>query len=578
MPLLPPTVIGPISVGSSSVRVRGQNVGARVDLFQTGNPEPIGGGVATWSDQPFPINAGVQLIAGQSITAAQTKDGETSPQSPSPIKLQGRGASVGTVVCSSHIYECGQALSFVGAVPGATIEVTVDGETRGSKVSADGTVKLLLSSPTKTTDILSVSQTAFGTAGPELFLPQPDSVPLTPQGQLAAPSISGPVYACQEALPISNVIDGAVVTLTQSPGSSTDSTFATSSELFQTKALGEGGTITVAQNLMSGCQISGAASEQIPVGQLPPPTPTVVAPLCEGSVYVGLGNLVPGAQVEIFEDGVSIGTATCSTSTQYFAVPALVKKKFVQATQSLCSMVSGISPRVKVKAPATIAKPTVQKKLFQCASTVQVSNLHPGALVYVYSEELSAPIGIAQATSTEMDVRVAPLLSAGDQIYAVQEGCGQTSVKSTAISVKPLPNQGSPAIIAPVGAGSSSVYVQNLIAGARVDVLVNGIFRGTATATGSVIEVPLTGPLLSIGDRVTVRESTCEGVLSGFAVTVTGCQCTQVSKVPISQGLFLYTFTCATPANTVETVQVTAANDVDALQAAELGCDRQYGV
>jgi len=580
LPLLPPTVIGPISVCNSSVRVRGQNIGANVQLFQSGNESPIGGGVATWSDQPFPLKAGVKLTAGQSITATQTKDGVTSPASPSPIQIQaGSPARIGAVMCATHIYECGQALSFIGAVPGATIEVTVAGQVRGSRVSADGTAKVPLSAPTKATDTLVVTQTACGQTGPPATLPQPDKPPLTAQGLLPVPSIAGPVYACQEAIQIGNVVDGALVAVTQAPSATTASgLFATSSELLQTKPIGAGEAVSVMQS-MPDCQIQGVSSAQVPVSPTAPvPVPSVIAPLCTGDVYVGLSNLIPGAQVEIFQGGVSLGTGACSTSTQYFAVPALSRKQPVQATQSLCGNTSELSKAVKVKGAMTLDAPAVEKTVFQCASTVQVSNLHPGAVVYVYSTELGAPIGIAQATGEEMDIRVAPLLTAGDQIYAQQQGCGQMSPQAQAVMVKPLPNQGAPAIIAPVGAGSSSVFVQNLIAGARVDVLVNGVFRGTAAATAPIIEVLLSPPILSIGDQVVVRESTCQGVVSGLPVTVTGCQCAQISKAPISGGLFLYTFNCATPANTVETVQVTAATDAEALQKAELGCDRQYGV
>ncbi|HYM00534.1 MAG TPA: hypothetical protein VEZ90_16385, partial [Blastocatellia bacterium] len=231
MPLLPPTVIGPISVCNSSVRVRGQNIGATVHLFQSGNPNPIGGGVATWSDQPFPLSAGVQLAAGASITATQTLNDVTSPASPYPIQIQAKPATIGGVVCATHIYECGQALSFIGAVPGAIIEVTAAGVSRGLKASADGTAKLILSAATKSEDTLVVTQTASGTAGPALPLPQADQLPRTPEGQLPPPSITGPIYECQQAIPISNIVDGATVVLTETPGSDTSVVFATPAEM-----------------------------------------------------------------------------------------------------------------------------------------------------------------------------------------------------------------------------------------------------------------------------------------------------------------------------------------------------------
>src|SRR5262249_28484669 len=152
---------------------------------------------------------------------------------------------------------------------------------------------------------------------------------------------------------------------------------------------------------------------QIPVNPAASiPVPSVIGAVFAGDVYVGLNNLVPGAQVEIFQGGVSLGTGTCSTSTQYFAVPPLIRKQVVQATQSLCSNTSALSSPLKVKPAAAISKPKVLPKLFQCASSVMVEKLHPGALVSIYSVLLGAPIGIAQATGTEMEIRIAPLLAA----------------------------------------------------------------------------------------------------------------------------------------------------------------------
>ena len=47
MPLLPPTVVAPLSECSSSVRVEGQITGSTVEIHVTGTAGSIGGGVAT---------------------------------------------------------------------------------------------------------------------------------------------------------------------------------------------------------------------------------------------------------------------------------------------------------------------------------------------------------------------------------------------------------------------------------------------------------------------------------------------------------------------------------------------------
>src|SRR5437870_10477161 len=86
MALLPPAVVGPLSECSSRVRIQGQLIGATVDLFSNG--AHVGSGVATWTDQVFPLAAGKTLAPGAAVTATQTLSGSTSPASPSPVLVQ----------------------------------------------------------------------------------------------------------------------------------------------------------------------------------------------------------------------------------------------------------------------------------------------------------------------------------------------------------------------------------------------------------------------------------------------------------------------------------------------------------
>ena len=76
MPLLPPRVIGPLSVCSAAVRVQGQVTGSTVDLFADG--VHLGSGVAHWSDQTFSLNGGVILTAGSKVTATRTLVGHAA--------------------------------------------------------------------------------------------------------------------------------------------------------------------------------------------------------------------------------------------------------------------------------------------------------------------------------------------------------------------------------------------------------------------------------------------------------------------------------------------------------------------
>src|SRR6266566_3972005 len=147
MPLLPVRVIGPLSECSSSVRVEGQITGATVQIFMTGQAGAIGGGVAGWSDQTFPLNVGVSLAPGASVQASQTLGPETSALGPA-VTVQKKPPVIGPVVFLSHLYQCGKCLWISGAVPGASVEVKAGPSFRALGIAADGNARLGLSPAT----------------------------------------------------------------------------------------------------------------------------------------------------------------------------------------------------------------------------------------------------------------------------------------------------------------------------------------------------------------------------------------------------------------------------------------------
>src|ERR1035438_10383018 len=132
MSLLPPVVVGPLSVCNSSVRVQGQLIDAVVDLFLDG--VNVGSGKALWTDQAIPLKTGAKLKAGRNVTAKQTTTGPPSGAS-AAVVVQTEPKVIGSVACETHIYECGQCLWLDGMVPGATVEVTV-GDRKSTRLNS----------------------------------------------------------------------------------------------------------------------------------------------------------------------------------------------------------------------------------------------------------------------------------------------------------------------------------------------------------------------------------------------------------------------------------------------------------
>jgi len=512
MALLPPAVVGPLSECSSSVRVQGQLIGTTVDLYSNG--AHVGSGTATWTDQSFKLDPGKTLAHGANVTATQSMGGVTSPQSPSPVTVQKKPPTIGTVTAKTHIYVCGQCLWLDGMVPGARVEVTVGGVLRGSGIADDGSARIGLSPQTGSGETLVAQQTACGTRGVPTDLPKPDPIP--GGRQLPPPTVVGPLQACQRAVTVKDVVEGAQVVLTEAPPGFTESACFDLSELwFPTPPLTLGDHVTAIQQVAK-CEIKSGSSAPVTVGpSTPVPVPTVVPPLCAGGLFVRVSGLLPGSPVEIFQNGVSLGLGSAPAATFDFPVPPLVANAMVTARQELCTNWSAASAGVKVNPhPAALPTPVVASPIYECGAAVHVSEIHPGVTVYVFSTLLGAPIGTADVFTTQADVTVAPLLIKGDQIYAVQKGCGLVSSKSAAVTVQPLPHVLRPIVLQPVESCMKSVTVGNVVPGAHVDVYVNGGWRGSAIATAATVEVHILFGPLHVGDAVTARQMICN-VIAG---------------------------------------------------------------
>jgi outer membrane protein assembly factor BamB len=507
-------VIGPLLECSGSVRVEGQITGASVELFMTGHAATIGGGTAGWSDQDYPLNAGVTLTPGHTVQARQSLDGETSPLGPG-ISVQKRPPSIGPLAFQSHLYQCGRCAWLVGAVPGAKVDLTVGGSPRGSGISPDGNARIGLSQQLGFGQILTAQQAACGMTGPTTNGPPPDPVPAGPKGGLPSPILPGPLKQCDPAVLVTGVFEGATVTITRSAGATESACFDATGLWFILNTPLTLNEMVTAQQDFPRCEVFGTPTAPIKVGDIRPiPPPLVVPPLCANQTSVTISNYKPGALIEIFQTGTSLGRGQAPDQTSFdFPVPALIGGDVVTATQTLCGIASVPSNAVPVdKAPAAMPTPHISGPLFECASIVRVQNLHVGARVYVFSTLLGAEIGDQQAFSPTVDVQVAPLLIAGDHIFAVQVGCGLTSHRSAPPQlVHKEPALNAPQVVAPLNDCMTAVPVTQVVPGALVDIYVNNGWRGSAAAGGTTIDVPISGRL-QVGDFVTARQRLCEGV------------------------------------------------------------------
>lgn len=510
MALLPPRVIGPLSECSGSVRVQGQLTGSTVTVFADG--VPVASGTASWSDQTFPLTTG--LAAGQFVNATQTIGLDTSLATPETVQVQAQPPTIGGVGFLSHLNQCGECLWLEGLVPGAKVELRDGGTVLGSGESYDGSARLHLTTPLAIGMLVEAQQTACGIAGSITTAP-PIDVVVEKLRTLPKPVVETPLHECERAVTVSGIVHGATVTLMRSAGPNLQACFDLDSLWFPVNPpLSLGETISARQELFGACQLKSADADPVIVDDnTPVPAVHVKPPLCDGSTTVVLTGLIMGARVTIFADGGELGMAESPVDGTYdFPVPPLVGGTFITAIQELCSEKSLPGDGVLVDpAPLSLPTPKVHDPLYECGAAVRVSNLQVGCRVYVMSSMLGAPIGERTADAAEVDVMVAPLLIRDDKIFAVQRGCGLVSSESDAVIVGATERVPPPRVLEPLYSCSGVVHVGDTVPGARVDVYVNGIFRGTAVGGGTDLFVGVSGQL-AVGDQVTARQRLCNHV------------------------------------------------------------------
>lgn len=497
MPLMRPTVVGPLSELSSSVRVKGQLIGSTVTVQS--RTRKVAQGLAVSGDQRFALLAGVQLSRHESLFAVQQmgsdqSDIPSSSQDMSVAPAPATSAEIGVVHVATHIYACGRFVWVDGAIPGATITTLADGTPIGSGLADEGTARLSLTTAIPSGSLFVAHQSAPGLApGPDISFAA-DEIPVGRGRALPAPTIELPVRGCDASIRVKDVIDGALVTLERRSGTSESAGFDRSAEtLILTRHLDEDDEITVRQEVDVHCERHTTKSAPLTVGKLEPvDAPQIVTPLCAGSTVVRVTGLRPGATVHLAASkAVYDGTAPSDQTWLDCRVPPITTDA-VSATQELCGVTSAPAvPATVDPHEADVRPPTVQGPLFSCAGSVSVTDAHRGALLQIFARNAHGDVAVSDqlvTLNTNIVVAVSPLLTAGTQVFVRQWACSEMSADSRGEPVVPHPQLGPVEVLGPLVEGDRIVAVRGAVAGAAVEVYAvsggdgTGVYLGSATA------------------------------------------------------------------------------------------------
>lgn len=541
MTLTAPTIKYMISECSKSILTEGNLTGATVKVYQN-NSNLIGEGVANSSQLWISINDNVVLQQGDLITAIQTLGSNTSAHTPDPTEVQAIPEEPPAPIFRTKLFGCAKCLWLAGMVPGAKYsvlgqnETTFEYEERASGKTGSGSSHVPLNQSVWTGEKLKAQQDACGVLS-SFSNSQPAEE--YPQPTLPSPTVNKPLYECDTNIHGKGGVEGATFWMRRENNNtllqeSNRCTLGSPNFRASPEHLKKGEEIyfwqefTVSQldnkdrkEPKKDCPTRSNDSDRVKVlgAELIEP-PHILEPLCAGGTMVTLTNLRPGARVRINHNGVVyIGQAN-STGPQGFPVKPLQGNETVLAVMELCNgEKTDQSNIVNVDSqPADVPAPQIQDPLYACTDIIHVSNIHPGALVRVYSKSIGM-IGQSYVYSDQTTITVAPGLMKEDVIYAVQGGCGMGSAKSNEVKVQSSDKLNPPTVIEPLYDCGDFVKVEDVIPGAMVEVYVNGNFAGDKMFSQDSGRIKI-NDLLKKNDKVKVRQRLCD-LISEFSSEVT---------------------------------------------------------
>jgi hypothetical protein len=353
--------------------------------------------------------------------------------------------------------------------------------------------------------------------------PPQEPVPRQPDRRLIPPMVLPTLRHCQDAVFVAQVLPGARVRVLRDGGPAAELCFHVERQWLRVDPLQEGERISAFQYFAApGCEARSGERDGILVEPTRPlPRPTVATPICRGTRAVTLTGLIPGASVYLFGDNEAVGVGGAPASSFSFPAPsALSGHEKVSAMQELCGVRSDPSEEVPLPASLHGDHRTVDlmPPLYACTTQVRVIDALPGAHIVVRSARLGAISDVQHVLSPDIEVAVAPALRADDEISVVQTACGRLMYESRGQPVQrpALQSQSDPVVVPPLFHGDRSVRVRGALAGAVVDVYVDGEWRGRATAAGMHhTVVQLTEPhQLHVHQQVQARQRLCDVVTS----------------------------------------------------------------
>ena len=430
-----------------------------------------------------------------------------------------------------EIGACSQCVFVTHGTPGARLELHLGGELVGEGVasrSGDACVAIdLRERRAEPGAILAARQIVCGVGGPVT------TRALVGLPALPAPALGDPIFGCQNRVPVAGARAGARLTFETDGGDDLGSVCscwsAVNVHVVRPLAVGER---VRARSLYDGvCKEVGPWSAWRLV--VPPDDrikPVVLEALIEGDQVIRVDNQIAGASLLVRiapsegQPAEEFGPRPTSVEQEIALAAPLVAGNVVTVVQTLCGVSVESDPVTVLPLPPVILAPVIVPPLYACGLAVQVSNLHPGALVRVFMD--GVPIGLRWAgLDSSVTVPVTSALTAGRKVTAIQSVGGIAGPQSDAVDVIRSRELVPPRLLGPLALGDQSAWVSGVMPGARVSIVSGGAVIGEMDAAEPVVLVPI-GPLVgTVLVGATPRVRLCDRTTVGTGVSAVRSPC-----------------------------------------------------
>ncbi len=480
MPLAIPKLDSLFSIWTKSLRVTGALPGATITVRSIGpSSRDVAKGSATGGADWLGLLPGVSIVPDDRLVVVQERAGSSSQWTPAgkahlvtPVPTS--AAKLQAVEIRSRLWECGEYIWIQGACPGATIEFSYGAATPETPNAPGGYARFRLTGKLSTGSMVSVRQiTPIGAASPTNTTTMPvQPLPFPRSQTFPPPVLNGPLGACEKAVLVSGVFDGATVTVKRTAGPTETAGFDLDRLRFVLSTPLVKDEFISGNQAMPDCQRDGTEGVALQVGP-PEALQPGIGPLCVGTDAVTVSNLQSGAVVHFDVNGTSYDLMPPPDETNYsFDIDPPLPAGTATVTQEICGLVSAPTVVSITAMPPIMTKPSLLTPLYACARSVTVKDVHPGAEVQVFAKTPTGigPISLPKVFLSTVDtVDVSPHLALDDFVWAVERGCGSGQDSDQQRVVPHLPIV-PPEIPGPVESGATNVTVKGVIPTATVSI------------------------------------------------------------------------------------------------------------